>query len=108
MKALIISLFLLLAGAQWSSAQSRQDSSTAKSYTKEEQEIINLSKQKWQWMADKNVDKLNPLFHEEAKFVHMSGIKKPMFMMWRQKWLAMWLSYGAVLRSLLMFGARMQ
>ncbi|MBO0935879.1 nuclear transport factor 2 family protein [Fibrella sp. HMF5335] len=41
-----------------------------------EQEIINLSKEKWQWMADKNVDKLTPLFHDKAKFVHMSGTWK--------------------------------
>ena len=39
----------------------------------EEKEIIDLSKQKWQWMADKNVDELASLFHEESKFVHMSG-----------------------------------
>ena len=38
-----------------------------------EQELIELSQQKWQWMADKNVDKLEPLFHEKSKFVHMSG-----------------------------------
>ena len=38
-----------------------------------EQEIIDLSKQKWQWMADKNVDELASLFHDESKFVHMSG-----------------------------------
>ncbi|WP_434084134.1 nuclear transport factor 2 family protein [Fodinibius sediminis] len=38
-----------------------------------EQEIRNLSKQKWQWMADKNVDKLATLFHDKSKFVHMSG-----------------------------------
>lgn len=38
-----------------------------------EQEIIDLSKQKWQWMADKNVDELASLFHNESKFVHMSG-----------------------------------
>lgn len=37
------------------------------------QELINLSKQKWQWMADRNVDSLNTLFHEEAVFVHMGG-----------------------------------
>ena len=37
------------------------------------QEIIELSRQKWQWMADKNIDKLEPLFHEKSKFVHMSG-----------------------------------
>lgn len=38
-----------------------------------EQEIINLSKQKWQWMADKNTDSLAILFHEKSKFVHMGG-----------------------------------
>jgi len=41
-----------------------------------EQEIITLSKDKWQWMADKNVDKLAPLFHDKSKFVHMSGTWK--------------------------------
>ncbi|MBI5917076.1 MAG: DUF4440 domain-containing protein [Bacteroidetes bacterium] len=38
-----------------------------------EQEIIELSKQKWQWMADKNADTLASLFHEKSKFVHMGG-----------------------------------
>jgi hypothetical protein len=38
-----------------------------------ENEIKELSKAKWQWMADKNVDELASLFHEESKFVHMSG-----------------------------------
>lgn len=38
-----------------------------------EQKIINLSKQKWQWMADKDVDALENLFHEKAEFVHMGG-----------------------------------
>ncbi|MDI5949791.1 nuclear transport factor 2 family protein [Flavobacterium yafengii] len=38
-----------------------------------EQEVIQLSKQKWQWMADKNVDSLTPLFDEKSVFVHMGG-----------------------------------
>ena len=38
-----------------------------------EQEIINLSKEKWTWMADKNADALENLFHEKAVFVHMGG-----------------------------------
>jgi 4-carboxymuconolactone decarboxylase len=38
-----------------------------------EQEVMNLSKQKWLWMADKNVDTLAVLFHEKSKFVHMGG-----------------------------------
>ena len=44
-----------------------------KSFTPQEQELIDLSNQKWQWMADKNVEKLRPLFHENAMFVHMGG-----------------------------------
>jgi hypothetical protein len=38
-----------------------------------EQQIKQLSMDKWQWMADKNIEKLKPLFHPKAKFVHMSG-----------------------------------
>ncbi|MDR8392659.1 nuclear transport factor 2 family protein [Aliifodinibius sp. S!AR15-10] len=38
-----------------------------------EQEIANLSQQKWQWMADKNVEELASLFHDDSRFVHMSG-----------------------------------
>jgi hypothetical protein len=41
-----------------------------------EQEVIQLSRTKWQWMADKAVDKLEPLFHERSRFVHMSGTWK--------------------------------
>jgi len=76
MNVLILGLFFLLAGVQWSSAQSKQDTTSRRSYTKAEQEIINLSKTKWQWMADKNVDKLSSLFHDQSKFVHMSGTWK--------------------------------
>ena len=43
------------------------DTSSAK------QEIIDLSREKWQWMADKNVDALDSLFHEKSEFVHMGG-----------------------------------
>jgi len=39
----------------------------------EEQAIIQLSKQKWLWMADRNMDALESLFHEKAQFVHMGG-----------------------------------
>jgi hypothetical protein len=38
-----------------------------------DEDIKALSLQKWEWMADKNVDKLASLFHEDARFVHMSG-----------------------------------
>ena len=39
----------------------------------EQQEIIALSKTKWQWMADKEADKLAELFDDKAVFVHMGG-----------------------------------
>lgn len=37
------------------------------------EEITALSQQKWDWMADKNVDELESLFHDDSRFVHMSG-----------------------------------
>lgn len=49
---------------------------SSESLTKEQQEILTLSKNKWQWMADKDVDKLANLFHGKSKFVHMSGTWK--------------------------------
>ena len=42
----------------------------------EEQTLIQLSLDKWQWMSDKDVDKLDKLFDAKAKFVHMSGTWK--------------------------------
>ena len=38
-----------------------------------EQEVINLSKEKWRWMAERDVETLDALFHEKAVFVHMGG-----------------------------------
>jgi len=40
---------------------------------KSEQEIINLSKDKWRWMSERKVESLTALFHEKAVFVHMGG-----------------------------------
>lgn len=37
-----------------------------------EAELIALSRQKWLWMAEKNVEALSKLFDEKAIFVHMS------------------------------------
>ncbi|MER3376547.1 MAG: nuclear transport factor 2 family protein [Allomuricauda sp.] len=62
-KRTIFSFLLVLINAHTVLAQS----------TDIEQEITELSKQKWQWMANKNADKLAELFHDKAKFVHMGG-----------------------------------
>jgi len=63
MKKNILGLFIIIMGTQLAFSQS----------TPQEQEVIKLSKDKWQWMADKNVDALTPLFHEKSVFVHMGG-----------------------------------
>lgn len=66
MKNKIIGLAIFFLCTTWSFAQS----------SKEEQKILQLSKDKWQWMADKNADKLEKLFDDKSKFVHMSGTWK--------------------------------
>lgn len=75
MKSKIIGLLLLIIGVQSSYAQqpTSETIKTAANNTPEQQEVINLSKQKWNWMADKNVDSLKVLFDDKAMFVHMGG-----------------------------------
>ena len=63
MKTTIIGLFLILFGTLTSYAQN----------SPAQQKIIDLSKQKWQWMSDKKVDELSNLFDDKAVFVHMGG-----------------------------------
>jgi len=63
MKKSIFGLLLFLLAMQQSFAQT----------TPEQQEIIELSKTKWLWMADKDADKLAELFDEKSVFVHMGG-----------------------------------
>lgn len=41
--------------------------------TKLEQEVINLSKEKWRWMSERNIESLEALFHEKCVFVHMGA-----------------------------------
>jgi hypothetical protein len=41
--------------------------------TKAEQEVLDLSKEKWRWMSEKKADTLAALFHDKAIFVHMGG-----------------------------------
>src|SRR5689334_14437521 len=37
----------------------------------QEQEVIDLSKEKWQWMSECKMDSLDDLFHDKCVFVHM-------------------------------------
>jgi 23S rRNA pseudoU1915 N3-methylase RlmH len=73
MKTTLIALCLFSAGLQLSHAQAKLPNSATAALTKEEQEILDLSKTKWTWMSDKNVESLNGLFEENCVFVHMGG-----------------------------------
>ncbi len=76
MKASLIGLLTIVFVTTLSYAQQNTKNSTNVKKTKmamEQEQIINLSNQKWQWMADKNVEELNKLFNEKAVFVHMGG-----------------------------------
>lgn len=75
MKSLLFILFSIIISMQSSIAQQPPSGAitTATDNSPEQQELINLSKQKWQWMADKNVDSLNELFDEKSMFIHMGG-----------------------------------
>ena len=73
MKSSLFGLFLLIMSAQSFYAQPHGTIATATNPTAEQQEIINLSKQKWNWMADKNVDSLNRVFDDKCMFIHMGG-----------------------------------
>lgn len=73
MKLSILTLFVFVMLVQVSSAQKSKTASDTVNITTGEQEVINLSKAKWLWMADKKADTLAELFHEKSMFVHMGG-----------------------------------
>ena len=75
MKKIIIT-FITVISFQFSFAQENKGTSVSSTYTSVEQKLIQLSKQKWLWMAEKNVEKLAPIFDAKSKFVHMSGTWK--------------------------------
>jgi hypothetical protein len=70
MKTTILSLCLLTAALAPAIAQSKEPAVQAATA---DQEIIDLSKQKWTWMAEKKAEPLADLFHEKSVFVHMGG-----------------------------------
>lgn len=70
LKAMIVAICLLVIGALPSYAQALK---AATPTTNAERELLKLSKQKWDWMSERNVDALAALFHEQCMFVHMGA-----------------------------------
>jgi hypothetical protein len=73
MKAVTLTLLVIIMGAQSSSAQETNSHPPAQISMSAETELIALSREKWTWMSECNVDTLAALFHEKAVFVHMGG-----------------------------------
>ena len=77
--ATVLGFCLSMALAPWTFASQapatspKEATTPAASGTSEEQELLGLSRQKWIWMSERNVDALSALFHEKAVFVHMGG-----------------------------------
>ena len=70
MKRIIVTLVVLFL-VYWAPATA-QNPATPRG-TNAEQEILDLSKTKWRWMSERNVDSLAALFDDQAVFVHMGG-----------------------------------
>lgn len=72
MKKTLLAIVVMMS-IQSVKAQPHETIKTATTNTPEQQEIINLSKKKWNWMSEKNVDSLNVLFDSKSMFIHMGG-----------------------------------
>jgi hypothetical protein len=70
---LSLGISLGLIGTQPPVAKPAPQGQAQTSLSSADQEIIKLSKDKWLWMADRNIEALDKLFAPEAIFVHMGG-----------------------------------
>ena len=69
----LLGLCLVMAGLPSAFPQAAPGNAAQTSSPNTEQQVIALSKDKWRWMAERNVQALEDLFVDEAVFVHMGG-----------------------------------
>lgn len=69
----LIGFATALAGPSRAQDESTKAAPAAKAAEDTDKVLLDLSKQKWTWMAEKNVDALEGLFHEKSMFTHMGG-----------------------------------
>ncbi|HWQ91430.1 MAG TPA: nuclear transport factor 2 family protein [Clostridia bacterium] len=72
-RIIVLGMCLFVAATKGFSATESGEQASKQAVAKPNEEIINLSKEKWQWMSERKVESLDSLFHEEAVFVHMGG-----------------------------------
>ena len=73
MKASFLGFCFLLASAVSAAGAQQPASAPAAPPTKAEQELLDLSRNKWRWMSEKKADTLAALFDDKSVFVHMGG-----------------------------------
>jgi hypothetical protein len=69
---LVLGVFLVMMSEQ-SAAQAGPQSQATTGNATAEQEVITLSKDKWRWMAERNVEALDTVLAGQAIFVHMGA-----------------------------------
>lgn len=70
MKQIVVTLAAI---SLFSAAPATAQTPAAPRDTNAERAILDLSKTKWRWMAERKVDSLAALFDDQAMFVHMGG-----------------------------------
>jgi hypothetical protein len=71
--ARFLSRFLLLVTASFYASAQAPAAAAPPSPTKVEQQVMELSRQKWLWMSARNIDQLARLIDANAIFVHMGA-----------------------------------
>ena len=70
--ALLIGFAAMAGCVQTATSAQTAPAATSRS-SGQEQAVVDLSRQKWLWMADQNMSELEALFHPSARFVHMGA-----------------------------------
>lgn len=71
--ALTLGFAVALAASGRAQDATPKDAPAAKAAEDTAEALLDLSKRKWAWMADKDVAALEGLFHEKSMFTHMGG-----------------------------------
>jgi hypothetical protein len=65
--------FAAMAGCVQTATSAQTAPAATSQSSGQEEAIVALSRQKWLWMADRNMNELEALFHPSARFVHMGA-----------------------------------
>lgn len=69
----LLAVVAALAGCAHPSASPQTTTAAASQRPGHSEALVRLSRQKWSWMADRNMSELEALFHPSARFVHMGA-----------------------------------